>query len=105
MLEKRVLNTQIGDRLRTIIAHHARASDLKQPVPSLVLGRSENEPEERLGLGFYERCDIPQGEPIRLVEADGIEFLIIQDWLCDELDGKLVDFLDGKLVVLPQEKI
>ena len=101
MLEKRSLNTRIGSRLRTMIADYARESGLKDPVASLAMGRSDDDPDESIFFGYYERGEIPEEEPMRFIEADGIEFLITQDWLCDELDEMLVDFVDGRVVALP----
>ncbi|MDJ0951256.1 MAG: hypothetical protein QNJ94_20280 [Alphaproteobacteria bacterium] len=51
-------------------------------------------------IGFYERDELPLNEPVRIIEAGGVEFLIIQDHICDELEGGTLDFVDGRLTLL-----
>lgn len=99
MLEKRIINLEIGKDLRDRLQYRMQQSDLKEPVPSISWGKWDDEKEERFMIGFYERSRLPVWDPVRLIEADGIEFLIIQDWICDELEGKKLDIVDGELSV------
>lgn len=97
MLERKVVNLRLSDRLREELRQRIAASSLSNPLPGILLGKEESQSYESLVIGLYEREKIPKEDPIRLIEADGIEFLVIQDWLCDEFEGKLLDEVDGKL--------
>ena len=100
MLKKRRLNLRIGARLRTILEERALASGLAKPLPGILWGKWDDEKDEYYSIGFYEGGDLPVNDPIRIIEADGIEFLITQDWICEDLEGKLLDLIQGKLAVL-----
>jgi hypothetical protein len=79
-------------------------SGLQSPLPAILWGRADNEEADSFQIGFYEREELPTSDPVRLVEADGVDFLVIQDWICDELEGKVIDVIDGKLTVGPREQ-
>lgn len=100
MLDKKTLNTKISDAMKDIIADRQAKSGLTDPVPNISFGRWRDELEEYYALAMYERSRIPINEDIRYIDIDGIEFLIIQDWLCKELDGKLIDVVNGRLTIL-----
>ena len=97
MLEKKVVKLKISNRLREGLRRRIATSSLLNPLPGILLGKKESHSHESLVIGLYERDRIPQEDPIRIIEADGIEFLVIQDWLCDEFEGKLLDEVDGEI--------
>lgn len=100
MLEKKVLSLKISDSLKEKLAMRSKGSGLRCPIPSLSTGRWDDDDIDRVMIGFYERDRLPCNDPIRLVEADGIEFVVIQDWLCDELEGKILDVVNGELTLI-----
>lgn len=102
MLAKRLLNIKIGDRFRRALEEGSSASGLTDPLPGLLWGKWDDETQEYYSIGFFERSEIPTEDPIRIVEADGIEFLITQDWICEDLEGKGLDIVDGQLSVIEQ---
>ena len=99
MLERRVINLRIGDTLRQVLFQRSSASRLEEPVPGILWGKWDGEQHECYSIGFYERKDLPIDDPIRIVEADGIEFVITQDWICDGLSGRTLDITAGVLTV------
>lgn len=101
MLPKRVVNLKVGTSLKEMLDQRQLACGLQNPIPAILWGREDSQKEESLVIGFYERDELPEQDPIRIIEADGIEFLVIQDWICDALDGKSLDIVDGKLTVTP----
>jgi hypothetical protein len=103
MLEKKTINLKIGENLRKRLQERAHDSGLQNPVPCISWGKWSDEKEERFMIGFNERTRLPIKDPIRFIECDGIEFLIIQDWICEKLDGKKLDFFDGKVAVVTDE--
>jgi hypothetical protein len=97
MLTKKVVSLRISGRLREGLQRRIAASNLSDPLPSVLLGKEVSNTFESLVIGLFERDGIPKDDPIRLIEVDGIEFLVTQDWLCDEFEGKLLDEVDGKI--------
>ncbi len=77
------------------------SDSLKSAVPSVIWAEGH---EDSLGnsygphwsIGFYERERI-KDQP--LVEIDGIQFVFGQPWKNEELNGKTLDFRNGKFVV------
>ncbi len=90
--------------MRSVIADRLKKSNLQEPVPSILLSYVDNEEDESPFLGIYEREQIPTNDPIRYVDIDGIEFLLIQDWLCEDLDGKIIDVVNGRLTILDYQQ-
>ena len=103
MLNKKILNTQISEEMKKIILSRLSDSKLSNPVPSIMFGSHGNEEDESYFLSVYDREEIPTSEPIAFVEIDGIEFLIIQGWLCDELETKIIDIENGRLTVIDKK--
>lgn len=99
MLEKRIVDVTIGKQLRKKLAELAASSGLSNPIPGLTWGKWDDEDEESYFIGFYEKKELPTKDPIRIIEADGIELLIIQDWICEELEGKTLDIVNRKLTL------
>lgn len=97
MLEHKVVNLRVGDFLREKLTDRSLSSGLKNPIPEIIWGRWEDEEEDSYSIGFHERDELPTNDPIRIIEADGIDFLIIQDRICKELEGKTLDIVNGKL--------
>lgn len=99
MLTRRKLSLRLSDALKQKLLVWNQESGLQNPIPSISEGTWDENPTVRLIIGYYEKDLLPTNDPIRIIEADGIEFVIIQDWLCDTLDGKTLDIVSGKLIV------
>ncbi len=103
MLETKCLNLKITDRLKKEIENRAVATGLSEPLPGINWGKWDDEKEDYYSIDFYDRRRLPVEDPVRIIVADGVEFLIIQDWICDDLEGKQFDVIDGRLVVNEQK--
>ena len=99
MLPKINTNIQMSSNLKETVTRECDESGLNSPLPSILWGNDGGNSEEYFMLGLYERNLVPSDEPIRIIEIEGMEFLIIQDWICDELEGKILDIENGKLIV------
>ena len=99
MLQKKTIRCQLSPAFKDRIKEHVGSSDLSIPVPSISWGKWEDETDEHFFLGYYERSQLPEQDPIRFVEIDDIEFIIIQDWICDKLEGKRLDINEHGIVL------
>ena len=102
MLEKKSINLRIGAKLKKVLAEDLSSSELDDPLPGILWGQWDTETNEHYVIGMYERDELPVDDPVRIIEADGIEFLITQDWICDDLEGKCLDIVNGQLSVIGQ---
>lgn len=103
-MQKRIkLDTKISDLVRSTIYDRKENSGLNDPVPHLCLGHWNDEKEESYALGMYERHLIPDDNEGKFIIMDGIEFYIIQERLCVELNNKKIDVVNGYLAVLEME--
>jgi hypothetical protein len=102
MLEKKFLNLKIGLALQEALQKKCVESGLSDPLPGIIWGRWDDENIDTYSIGIYERSNLPYDDPVRIVDANGIEILIIQDWVCDDLTGKVLDISNGKLVAQEQ---
>jgi hypothetical protein len=99
MLEPQVLDLKVSLRVKEMLELRGAASGLTDPLPAIIWGKWNDETDEDYSIGFYERERLPADDPIRIVTADGVDFLILQEWICDELKGKVLDMIDGRLAV------
>ena len=91
----------ITDIAKKELLKFIESNSLKSAVPSVIWAEGY---EDSLGnsygphwsIGFYERETI-KDEP--LVEIGGIQFVFGQPWKSEELNGKTLNFCDGKFVV------
>jgi hypothetical protein len=102
MLEKKSLNLRIGPALKEALRKKCAESGLSSPLPGIIWGRWGDENIDTYSIGIYERSNVPCDDPVRIVDANGVEILIIQDWVCDDLEGKVLHLIDGKLIVKEQ---
>lgn len=67
MLERKAINVTIVHALREKLRECAASSGLRNPIPELMWGRWENEDRESYFIGFHEKDELPQDEPIRII--------------------------------------
>lgn len=94
----KVLRTRIGPALKWALLQRS-GGDLSDPIPGVTWGKAEGDSTERLLLVFHKRDELPN-QPGIIVQADGVEFLVEQDWLCEMLEGKVLDIVRGKLTLV-----
>jgi len=100
MLKKLKVNFKLSRKLKEKLLQELAETDLKNPISGIDWGRWNSEKNDHYIVGgLYERDKLPMDDPIRIIEADGMEFVIIQDWLCQELDGKYLSIKNGQLIV------
>ena len=93
------LRLRIGPALKWAILQRT-AADPSDPMPGITSAISDNEEGKHLALAFYDRERLPSDEAVMLIEAEGLELLITEEWICDMLNGKQLDIVRGKLTVL-----
>ena len=88
MFGERHLSLQITDRARTWINDYTQRAGLRDPIPLFQWSRIRGEDNEQLMIGVYERGNVREGW---LGIAGDFQFVVIQEWLFDRLDGKTLD--------------
>jgi hypothetical protein len=68
-------------------------SNLRSPVLSIGWSRFNQEPGERWFVGFYDRKDVREGW---LGVAPEFEFVVIQEWILDAVDNRVMDIDDDR---------
>ena len=96
MVEKKRAWFILSERAFKAVADEIENSQLRDPVPSLLWGRWNDESKERLVLGFFERENVQIGW---LMEANGLEFYTHQDQVLWMLQGRTLDYENGKLFI------
>lgn len=92
MFGERKVNLRLTDRARTFVERFKASSNLKSPILSIGWGRFGRESEERWSIGLYDRSDLREGW--RGIAPD-FDFIVIQEWILDAVDNKVLD-IDGK---------
>lgn len=96
MLEAKTVDFQLTKSAKDAIQHRLDACDFPSPMPGIIWGKWEDEPSHRWHIGFYEREKLIEGW---IIKASGLEFYTYQDWVISQLNGKVLDYLDGKFIV------
>ena len=96
MFGERHLTVHLTDQAREWIEQFKAKSGLRKPIPSFQWSRVRGEPKEKLMIGLYEMDNVQEGW---LGIAGEFQFVVIQEWLFDRLDGKTIDVVldaDGR---------
>lgn len=88
MFGERHLRLQLTDRARKWFDDYMSTSGLKDPIPCLQWSRVRGDSHEQLMIGLYERDRVREGW---LGIAGEFRFVVIQEWLFDQLEGKTLD--------------
>jgi hypothetical protein len=88
MFGERHLTLALTPGAQQWIEDYKARSGLKNPIPTFHWSRVRGEPQEQLMIGLYERENVREGW---LGIADAFQFVVIQEWLFDRLDGKTLD--------------
>jgi hypothetical protein len=96
MFGERKINLQLTQRTREFLDRFKAKSKLDSPILGISWSRVSNESNERWTIGLYDRKDVREGW---LGIAPEFEFIVIQEWVLDELDDKVLDFDDARGVV------
>ncbi|HZR02002.1 MAG TPA: hypothetical protein VFA81_02370 [Burkholderiales bacterium] len=96
MFGERNVNLKLSDRAKEHISELMAHSGLKSPILSIKWAKWNDEPTEHWVIGFYERERVQEGW---LGKAPEFEFVVIQEWVFDSLDGKLLDIGEAGVIV------
>jgi len=97
MFGKRHLALQLTSHARKWIDDYKAKSGLRDPIPTIHWSRVRGEAEEQLMIGLYEYDNVREGW---LGIAEDFQFVVIQEWLFDRLEGKTLDLIhdaEGRL--------
>ena len=100
MFGERKVNLLLTTRTQEFLDRFKAKSKLNSPILGIGWSRVSRETTERWTIGLYDRKDVREGW---LGIAPEFEFIVIQDWILDELDNKTLDFDDaaGTVTVEP----
>lgn len=96
MFGERKVNLQLTERAREFIERYKATCGLRSPILGLTWGRFSKEPEERWSIGFYDRKDLREGW---LGITPEFEFVVIQEWVLNAVDNRVMDVDGDKGVV------
>jgi hypothetical protein len=101
MLPKRKIDLEISSALEEAVKARLDESGLKNPIAGIDWGRWDDEKEDYLIVGsVYDRDLLPMEEPIQIIDVHGIEFVVVQDWLCEMLEGKRLEVANDKVTIV-----
>ena len=92
------LRLRFSERFKEHLNKLKASSSLGSPIPAIMFGSSDGR-EEELKLAFYDKDDLPSLDMFHVFEIDGIEYLVPQSQIHDDLDGRVLDIKDGKIFV------
>ena len=93
---RRNVNLKITSRAREAIERYKQSSKLANPLLKIGWGKWSDETTERWTIGFYDRNKIQEGW---VGSTDEFEFVVIQEWILDALDGKTIDISESGITV------
>lgn len=101
IVEATPFDLRFGPRLKKMLLEDRERIPLNFPIPGFLRGSSPGKPET-LYHGHYERRVAEREGLLQLFVADGIEFLIPQHHVRDELKGNCIELSDDnkKLVLI-----
>lgn len=101
MFGERRINLQLSVRAKDFIDRFKAKSNLSKPILALTWSGRSGQTEERWTIGLY---DLPEVREGWLGVAPEFEFVVIQDWIFDKIDNKVLDFDEdtGFVAILPR---
>ena len=96
MFGERQINLQLTERANDFIERNKVKSGLQSPILGLGWGTFSKESEERWSIGFYGRKDVREGW---LGITPTFEFVVIQEWILDAVDNRIMDIDHDKGIV------
>ena len=92
------LRLRFSKRFKEYLTKQKKRNSLGNPIPAIMFWSSDGD-EEELELAFYDKDNLPSMDSFRRFESDGIEYLVPQPQIHDDLDGRVLDIKDGKIFV------
>lgn len=88
MFGERKVNLQLTERAKQYVERYKASARLGSPILSIKWAKWSDEPAERWVIGFHDRNRLQEGW---LGITPEFEFVVIQEWILDSLDGKTLD--------------
>ncbi|HEX7028796.1 MAG TPA: hypothetical protein VF268_16260 [Gammaproteobacteria bacterium] len=86
----------LSKEAKNLILDRMSKCGLESPVAGLIWGKWEHEEDQHWSIGFYEKAKVIDGW---IFEASGVPFYTYQDFMFGELDKKLLDIVEGVIVL------
>jgi len=98
---ERKVNLQLTERAKEFIERYKAKTNLKSPILSIGWAKFNRETEERWYVGFQDRNDVREGW---VGIAPDFEFVVVQEWILDQMDDRVLDIDDGRGMVTVQPR-
>ena len=92
------LSIRFSKKFKEHLNEQKKLRSIRRPIAAIMFVSLDGR-EEELILMFYDKDKLPSAEEFRTFYSDGTEFLVPQEQIHDELDGRALDFRDGKILV------
>lgn len=97
MFGERKVNLRFTERARNYIDRFKATAGLRSPILSIKWAKWSDEPIERWIIGFNDRSRVQEGW---LGITPEIEFVVIQEWILDALEGKTLDVTEKGTIAI-----
>jgi hypothetical protein len=88
MFGERKVSLQFTERAKDYIERFKATAGLRDPILTIKWSKWSDEPFERWMIGFNDRSRVQEGW---LGITPELEFVVIQEWVLDALEGKTLD--------------
>lgn len=97
MFGERKVNLRLTERAKNYIEQFRARAGLPSPILSIKWAKWSDEPAERWIIGFNDRSRVREGW---LGVTTEMEFVVIQEWVLDALEGKTLDVTEQGIVAI-----
>lgn len=97
MLIQKKLALELSEAAMAEVGRGLARSDFDSPIPGILFGTWNNNPEQTWVVGIYNQEKLPPTGYI--LETPHVRFYTFQEWIIEKLAGRKLDFIDGRYVV------
>ena len=90
---ERKIDLQVTERAQDVLDKQAEDTELSCPILGITWGKTGGHRYYKLDLGFFDGTEINEGW---LGIAPDFDFIVIQEWILDRIDGKILDIDENK---------
>lgn len=99
MARKITIRFCVTDDAKEALREFMRSSGFEDPVPGILWGELKEQERTDFVFGLYERETLVSEFPGYFIEGSGVEFVVPQDFLVENLHGKTLDYINGRYVI------
>lgn len=96
MFGERQVHLKLSERAKARIEELKANTSVKSPILSIKWAKWSDEPTEHWVIGLNDRDRVREGW---IGQAPDFEFVVIQEWVLDALDGKVLDIEETGVTV------